>query len=421
MYQQLNKLLMQLVNLHPKYIDLSLERLSKLLKKLDNPHLSLPPTIHIAGTNGKGSILSYIRSILMENNLNVHAYISPHLKLFNERIILSNKNIKTKKLLGTLNLVKKINNNNPITFFEITTAAAFYLFSKEKADFLILETGLGGRLDATNVISKSLIDIITPISIDHQEFLGKNIFGIANEKLGIIKKDSHVIISKQEKIILSHIKRKLKTNKNDKLFFQKNFIIINKNKNTFTLEYNKNKNIFKKPNLLGEHQIENVSTAIATIFKLNALGYSFSNKIINKGILKTKWPGRLEQGKLKNIKVYLDGAHNIDGAKQLLKYFKNKKIKVWLIIGMLNNKNLFDFLKKIKPILKGVVAVSIPDEKNSFIPEEIIKVCDLLGLEGCSQPSINKANQFLLKKIKPKVVLITGSLYLVGKIRDKYL
>ena len=421
MYQQLNKLLMQLVNLHPKYIDLSLERLSKLLKKLDNPHLSLPPTIHIAGTNGKGSTLSYIRSILMENNLNVHAYVSPHLKLFNERIILSNKNIKTKKLLDTLNLVKKINNNNPITFFEITTAAAFYLFSKEKADFLILETGLGGRLDATNVIRKSLIDIITPISIDHQEFLGGNILEITNEKLGIIKKGSHIIVSKQNKIILSHIKKKLKNNKNDKLFFQKNFNIINKNKNTFTLEYNKNKNIFKKPNLLGEHQIENVSTAIATIFKLNALGYSFSNKIINKGILKTKWPGRLEQGKLKNIKVYLDGAHNIDGAKQLLKYFKNKKIKVWLIIGMLNNKNLFDFLKKIKPILKGVVAVSIPDEKKSFIPEEIIKVCDLLGLEGCSQPSINKANQFLLKKIKPKVVLITGSLYLVGKIRDKYL
>ena len=197
MYQQLNKLLIQLVNLHPKYIDLSLERLSKLLKKLDNPHLSLPPTIHIAGTNGKGSTLSYIRSILVENNLNVHAYVSPHLKLFNERIILSNKNIKTKKLLDTLNLVKKINNNNPITFFEITTAAAFYLFSKEKADFLILETGLGGRLDATNVIRKSLIDIITPISIDHQEFLGGNILEITNEKLGIIKKGSHIIVSKQ--------------------------------------------------------------------------------------------------------------------------------------------------------------------------------------------------------------------------------
>ena len=421
MSQQLDKLLMQLVNLHPKYIDLSLGRLSKLLRKLNNPHLNLPPTIHIAGTNGKGSTLSYIRYILMENNLNIHAYISPHLKLFNERIILSNKNIKTEKLISALKFVKKINDNNPITFFEITTAAAFYLFSKEKADFLILETGLGGRLDATNIIPNSLIDIITPISIDHQEFLGKDILDITNEKLGIIKKGSHIIISKQEKIILSHIKKKLKNHKNKKLFFQKNFTITSKFKNTFALKYNDDENIFKKPILLGDHQIENASTAIATILKLNELGYSISKKIINKGILKTRWPGRLEKGKLKDIEVYLDGAHNIDGAKKLLNYFKNKKIKVWLIIGMLKNKNLFDFLKKMKPILNGVIAVSIPNEKNTFLPEEIIKVCKLLRLESFSQPSINKANQFLIKKIKPKIVLISGSLYLVGKIRDKYL
>ena len=421
MSQKLNELLMQLVNLHPKYIDLSLKRLLKLLKKLDNPHLKLPPTIHIAGTNGKGSTLSYIRHILMENKLNVHAYVSPHLKLFNERIILSNKNIKTEKLINILKFVKKINNNSPITFFEITTAAAFYLFSKEKADFLILETGLGGRLDATNVIDNSLIDIITPISIDHQEFLGQNILGIIDEKLGIIKKGSHIIISKQKKLVLSHIKKKLKTNKNHKLFFEKNFTIIDKDKKTFILKYNKIEKIFKKPSLLGEHQVENASTAIAAILKLNQLGYSISEKDINKGILKTKWPGRLEQGKLRNIKVYLDGAHNIDGAKQLLRYFKDKKIKVWLIIGMLNNKNLFNFLKKIKPILNGVIAVSIPNEKNTFMPREIVKICNLLGLESFSQPSINKANQFLLEKIKPKNILISGSLYLVGKIRDKYL
>ena len=421
MSQKLNELLMQLVNLHPKYIDLSLKRLLKLLKKLNNPHLKLPPTIHIAGTNGKGSTLSYIRHILMENKLNVHAYVSPHLKLFNERIILSNKNIKTEKLINILKFVKKINNNSPITFFEITTAAAFYLFSKEKADFLILETGLGGRLDATNVIDKSLIDIITPISLDHQEFLGQNILGIIDEKLGIIKKGSHIIISKQKKLVLSHIKKKLKTNKNHKLFFEKNFTIIDKDKKTFILKYNKIEKIFKKPSLLGEHQVENASTAIAAILKLNQLGYSISEKDINKGILKTKWPGRLEQGKLRNIKVYLDGAHNIDGAKQLLRYFKDKKIKVWLIIGMLNNKNLFNFLKKIKPILNGVIAVSIPNEKNTFMPREIVKICNLLGLESFSQPSINKANQFLLEKIKPKNILISGSLYLVGKIRDKYL
>ena len=188
MSNRLNSLLTQLVKLHPKYIDLSLKRLIVLLNKLNNPHLNLPTTIHIAGTNGKGSTLSYIRDILIENNYNIHAYISPHLERFNERIILKNKEIKTKKLLEALSFVKKINNNNPITFFEIITATAFYLFAKDKVDFLILETGLGGRLDATNVIRNNLISIITPIGIDHQEFLGKELLKISNEKLGIIKK-----------------------------------------------------------------------------------------------------------------------------------------------------------------------------------------------------------------------------------------
>ena len=181
MSEKLDRLLMQLINLHPKYIDLSLNRLKVLLKKLNNPHLNVPPIIHIAGTNGKGSILSYLRHILIESNLTVHTYTSPHLSLFNERIILNNKEVRTNQLLKTLKLVKKINAGKPITFFEITTAAAFYLFSKEKADFLILETGLGGRLDATNIIKKSLIDIITPIGLDHQEFLGDNILKIADE------------------------------------------------------------------------------------------------------------------------------------------------------------------------------------------------------------------------------------------------
>ena len=193
MSQNLDKLLIHLVNLHPKFIDLSLDRLLKLLKKLDNPHLKIPPVIHIAGTNGKGSTLSYMRHILMENNFSIHAYISPHLKSFNERIILANQKINTNKLLKNLQYVTTINAKRPITFFEITTATAFHLFSKEKADFLILETGLGGRLDATNVIQKSLLDIITPISLDHQEFLGNNILKITNEKLGIVKKNSNII------------------------------------------------------------------------------------------------------------------------------------------------------------------------------------------------------------------------------------
>ena len=167
---ELKKLLDQLAKLYPKYIDLSLDRMRNLLNKIDNPHLKLPPIIHIAGTNGKGSTLSYIKNILIENNYVTHFYSSPHLESIEERFIVCNKKISKKKLFNVLNYIKNINNNEKITFFEITTAAALYIFAKEKADFTLLETGLGGRLDATNVIENSLIDIISPISIDHQEY-----------------------------------------------------------------------------------------------------------------------------------------------------------------------------------------------------------------------------------------------------------
>lgn len=421
MSTKLDKLLTQLLNLHPKYIDLSLTRLLILLKKLDNPHLKMPPTIHIAGTNGKGSTLSYLRHIIMEKNYKVHAYISPHLKSFNERITLSNKKVSKSNLLKNLKYIKKINASNPITFFEITTAAAFYLFSKEKADFLIIETGLGGRLDATNVLKKSLVDIITPIGIDHQDFLGKNIFKITNEKLGIIKKNSNIIIAKQKKLIASHIKKKLKYNKNIKLFYGNKFKIIKKNSNSFTLEF-KNKNYtFRKPQLNGDHQIENASTAIATILQLNEIGFNFSKKIINEGIRKTKWPGRLEKGNLQKIPVYLDGAHNIDGAVQLLKYFKLKKNKCWLIFGMLDNKDIVSYLNKIKPITNGIIAINIPGENNCFTTKQIFNTSKKLKIPCIEKKSIELANNYLIETIKPKTILICGSLYLVGKIRNLYL
>ena len=180
MISKTDQLLKEFINLHPKYIDLSLNRLDYLLKKLGNPHKNLPPTIHIAGTNGKGSTLSFIKNILQNNNYSVHAYSSPHLEKFSERIHINNKQINASSLLRSLQYVKKINQKKPITFFEITTAAAFNLFSKHKADFLILETGLGGRLDATNIITKKILSIITSIGIDHEEFLGNNLKKITN-------------------------------------------------------------------------------------------------------------------------------------------------------------------------------------------------------------------------------------------------
>ena len=420
-YIALDRLLRRLEKLHPKFIDLSLERLLKLLKKLQDPHLKLPNVIHIAGTNGKGSTLNFIRQILIEHNFKVHCYISPHLESIEERFIVANKNVTKKKLYNALKYVELINNKESITFFEITTAAAFYLFSKSKADFLILETGLGGRLDATNVIKNSLINIITPIDIDHQEYLGKNIKKITNEKLGIIKKYSNIIIGKQKKIVTAHIKEKIKKKKNTKLFYGKQFKIMKTNSKKFTLRYKKIHYSINNPNLLGNHQIENASLAVAAILRLNELGYNFSNRIINQGIFKTKWAGRLEKGQLNNIPVYLDGAHNPGGAIQLLKFFQKQKNKCWLIFGMLNNKDLLSYLKIIKPITLGVIAIKIKGEKNSFTPQQISMNCSKLNIACFEKKSIKDANNFLTTKVMPKNILICGSLYLVGKIRYLYL
>ena len=224
------------MRLHPKYIDLSLDRLEKLLDKLGNPHKYLPPTIHIAGTNGKGSTLSFLKKILLYNNYSVHSYTSPHLVNFSERICINNKQISTIKLYNCLKYVKKINANKPITFFEITTAAAFLLFAKNKGDILLLETGLGGRLDATNIIPKKLLSIITSISFDHEEFLGKSITKIANEKIGIIRNSNNIVIAKQQKKVQEFIYKKLKNKKNIYFHF-KNFNIPRIGNNNFLFKF----------------------------------------------------------------------------------------------------------------------------------------------------------------------------------------
>ena len=417
----LDGLLQRLEKLHPKFIDLSLERLLRLLIKLDNPHLKLPQVIHIAGTNGKGSTLSFIKQILIEHSYKVHCYISPHLESIEERFVISNRNVTKRKLYKAIKYVELINNNEPITFFEITTAVAFYLFSKSKADFLILETGLGGRLDATNVIKNSIIDIITPISYDHQEYLGKTLKKITKEKLGIIKKSSSIIIGKQEKVIENYILKKLKKNKNKKFFFGKNFKILKINNKTFSMILNKKKLYFKRPLLLGEHQIENSTLAIVAAFELKKVGYNINNNIINKALIKTIWKGRLEKLNFKNHIVYLDGAHNVAGAKQLANFLNINNKKTWLIFGMLNNKDITIFLKSLKKYISGVVAIKIPDEKNAFTEKEIYKVCKKLNILCVKKQNTSSARNYLLQNIRPERILVTGSLYLIAKIRKLFI
>ncbi len=419
MRSKTKKLLDELVKLHPKYIDLSLDRLDKLLDKLGNPHLELPKTIHIAGTNGKGSIQSLIRNILVANGYTCDAYISPHLTKFNERIIINNKEISTTKLYQTLKYVKKVNNNKPITFFEITTAAAFILFKNSKSNFLILETGLGGRLDATNIIPNKLFSIITPISHDHEEFLGKTIKKIAKEKLGIIKKSEFILISKQKKEVEQFIKNKLR-NYTNVYYYGKNFKVSKLINSNFVFQFNKKKRIVNKPKLNGEHQIENATVALAFSEIMNLQKIKINFKLVKKAIKETTWPGRLEILNYNNKTIILDGSHNIDGAKELNNFLKLKKMKPIVLFGMLDNKKIYFFLNTIKKQITSVLGIKIPDEKNAFKLSDIAKVCSLLSIKYLSVDNINESLKYI-RNSDHKVFLITGSLYLVGKIRNRFL
>ena len=407
------------MRLHPKYIDLSLDRLKKLLDKLGNPHKYLPPTIHIAGTNGKGSTLSFLKKILLHNNYSVHSYTSPHLVNFTERICINNKQISTIKLYNCLKYIKKINENKPITFFEITTAAAFLLFAKNKGDILLLETGLGGRLDATNIIPKKLLSIITPISFDHEEFLGKSITKIANEKIGIIRNSNNIVIAKQQKKVQEFIYKKLKNEKNIYFHF-KNFNIPRIGNNNFLFKFGNFQKWITKPQLQGIHQLDNASTAIASAIILKNYGFNIHINTLGKCIYSTKWPGRLELIKYKNKIIILDGSHNISGAEQLNSFLKNKKLKPNVIFGMLKNKNIYHFLKTIKNNINVLFPIKIPEEKNAFSQKEIEKYTKKLNIKYITKNNLYSINKDLIR-LSDKYILITGSLYLVGKLRKKYL
>ena len=419
MVTKTDKLLKEFINLHPKYIDLSLNRLHNLLKKLGSPHKNLPPTIHIAGTNGKGSTLSFIKNILQNNDYSVHTYTSPHLEKFNERININNKQVNTKTLLRSLEYVKEVNKNKPITFFEITTAAAFVLFSKYKADFLILETGLGGRLDATNIIQEKLVSIITAIGIDHEEFLGKTLKKITKEKLGIIKNSKNIIIAKQNKEVDNFIYNKLK-NLNNVYYFNRDYGFKAINKKQFIFKFQKNEKTIRRPSLQGFHQIENASTALTTAMLLKENNYQIKLNSLGKSIYNTKWPGRIEKVKFKNKYIIFDGSHNLSGADKLNKYLNETKIHPNVIFGMLNNKNIFEFLSILKKNIDTLYPIKIPDEQNAYTQKEIHKISKKLRLDTVIIKNLTNINKLLMKNPN-KYILITGSLYLVGKIRKNYL
>lgn len=400
-------------------IDLGLDRVYALLERLDNPHLKLPPTIHIAGTNGKGSTLSFLKAIFEQANLKVHTYTSPHLVEFNERIVLAGSEISDKFLNDVLNKCKIAAEIDPkinVTFFEGITAAAFLAFSKVKADVLLLEVGLGGRLDATNVIKNPIATVLTPIDIDHTEFLGKTLTKITLEKCGIIKENCPVIISKQKPTALKII------------------IDVAQKNNSEIFSFDQDYKLNITPSLTGSHQIINAKCAIATILALKSK-FKISKQNIEAGIKSAVWKARLQKitsGKFtqnlpNNFELYLDGSHNPQGSMTISDWLKNedKQIKNYLICGMLKEKNSYGFLKNFKNKIELLVGIKIENEPKTKSAKEICDVAeklDLKALEGTNfSNAIQQITTYHSKNYsgQPAKIIICGSLYLAGNFLSK--
>ena len=421
--EQIDKLLDELLELHPKRIDLSLDRVCNLLEKLDNPQNKINNIVHIAGTNGKFSTLKFIQDILKSNSKSTNAYISPHLIRFNERFQLMDKEISNEELYSVLNKVKDFNHSDPITFFEITSSAFFEAASNSPADYTLLEVGLGGRLDSSNVITPA-ISVITSISRDHQDFLGDSIEMIAFEKSGIIKSDIPAIIGYQpypeaRKMLMDQAEYKKApifahgihwnlTEHNDKLIYEDD-----QNKIEFDNLYTHN--VFQKKNL---------GLALATTSKLTDIDIkSFVSKNLHN---KTYFPGRMEKisdGKLGSTiastnELYLDGSHNEDAASNLnetINQLTNKKLCI--ILGMINTKDPISYLSKFDKI-DALTVITIPNEESAIDSNELYAELKKYYKNVNRADTIQEALANLNNNYEDARILICGSLYLAGKVLE---
>lgn len=415
--------LMRLGQLHPKLIDLGLDRTYDLLAKLGNPHLSLPPVIHIAGTNGKGSTLAFMRAMLEQNGQTSHVYSSPHLVRFNERIRLADKLINDDTLADLLEEVEEKNSGTEVTFFEVTTAAAMLAFSRVSADFTLLETGLGGRMDSTNVIDQPAVTVISPIARDHEHFLGHTITAIAREKAGIMKPGVPVISAIQhadaEAVLRNHA---ISLNCP---FWQvgKDIILTSDTREGFSLTWHGQTIDCPKTGLIGDHQKENAALAIAAVMIAQP---DITPSAIQNGIAMAEWPARiqaLKTGRLVNLcpagqSIWLDGAHNQHGAQALTKSLRQIDSGKWIMIaGALNTRPAADFLEALQPLLKHLITVTIPDQEASLTADTLSQIATELGIGSTAAPDLITAIEIATSHTNGRTPLIIGgSLYLSGHV-----
>jgi len=429
----IDSIVARLTALHPKRIDLSLERMWRILAALGDPQRRLPPVIHVAGTNGKGSTIAFMRAILEAAGLRVHVYTSPHLVRFNERFRLGAERegrlVSDEELADALAECERVNAGAPITVFEITTAAALLLFARNAAHVLLLEVGLGGRLDATNVIDRPLASVITPVSFDHAEHLGDTLDKIAAEKAGILQPAVPAIVAAQPREALAAIERVAARAKAPVKIAGEDWTATEERGR---LVYQDAAGLLDlpAPKLYGRHQFENAGVAIAALRTVGEI--ELAPIAFEVGMAKAEWPARMQRlahGRLLALcppgsELWLDGGHNADGARAVANALADLEERVSrplvLVIGMLSSKDCESFLKNFTGLARRVVAVPIPRQEKSFSADAIADAARAVGIPAQSEGDLDTAltaiGRFALEPA-PRI-LIAGSLYLAGAVLD---
>ncbi len=401
-------------------IDLSLERMRALMTALGNPEKNLPPVIHLAGTNGKGSTLAFLRAIYEAAGYRVHAYTSPHLVRFNERIVIGGSEISDEYLAQLLEQVQTYAAEIPVTFFEATTAAAFLAFAEHQADVVLLETGMGGRLDATNLVERPIATIITPIGYDHMEFLGDTLGQIAGEKAGIMKRGVPCFVGAQQPEAREVLKRTARR-VDCPLYLHGREWSVDVTQEGFTLHVGKEALNLPAPSLPGVHQYHNAALA-ATVAQALPLP-KVSAEHIAKGIATAHWPARLQRlthGALVEAwgprgEVYLDGGHNAHAAAQLAAWMASRGEPITLILGMMARKDASAFLSPLVPHITRVITVPVSGGE-CYAPGALAVRAREAGVAVAEAAAELTSAAEMLAPAPNGTLLIAGSLFLAGDV-----
>lgn len=411
-------ILQRMMALHPKIMDLTLDRVWRLLAALGDPQNSLPPVVHVAGTNGKGSTLAMIRAGIEAVGQSAHVYTSPHLARFHERIRVAGKLISEPDLTAVLDECYAANNHETITYFEITTCAALLAFARTPANFTLLEVGLGGRLDATNVMARPALTIITPVSMDHEQYLGDTIAKIAAEKAGIIKRGVPCIVGPQPEEAMEVIEQIAARNGAPLLAYGQQWH-VGREHDRLVFQDETGLRDLPLPNLPGAHQVENAGAAVCALrhFELGDIAYEAA-------VTRAEWPARMQRlksGPLRDAapqaELWLEGGHNPAAGMAIAALLADlPKRPTYLICGMLNTKDIAGYLRPMAAHADGLVAVSIPGEANTVSAQDTANIAQESGLAAETAESVTAALRQIAHQNPTARVVICGSLYLAGSV-----